>query len=93
MLVKLRLKAADLPKMDVVGKSDPYYKVFVGKSGKLLYRSETVDKCLNPEWEEAIFELPKSYTVGEKLLIKIYDHDDIGRDDYSEKSAVDEVEF
>ena len=69
--------------MDFTGKSDPYFKIFCGnKKEKLLYRSETIKKCLNPIWELAIFELPKSYTIGEKLLVKLYDHDDFGKDDY-----------
>ena len=84
MLVKLQLKATNLPKMDMVGKSDPYFKIFIIQKSKekLLYRSETIPKCLNPEWEEAIFELPKSYIPGQKLLIRLFDQDDIGKDDY-----------
>lgn len=81
--------AADLPAMDLNGKSDPYVRVsLLSADGKPLsepQESEVQPKTLNPEWqEELVFgtDCPVDQTSTIQLLVVDHDtltaHDPIG---------------
>ena len=46
----LKVSAEDLPEMDILGSSDPYFILLV--NGKQLFTSETIKDDVNPYWKE-----------------------------------------
>ena len=84
--VKLQLMAHKLDKKDFLGKSDPYYdlkKKLPNGEWTLVYKSEFVEKDVNPKWntmEKSINEIC-SVDYNRELKIEIYDHDKRGKDD------------
>ena len=84
--IKLQLMAYNLDKKDFLGKSDPYYqlkKKLPGGEWALVYKSEYVEKNLNPKWK--IMEKTISAICNgdheRELKIEVYDHDSRGKDD------------
>ena len=72
--VKLHLKAENLRDEDwgANNKSDPFFSVIF--DDKVLFKSPTINDNLNPEWEEAEFDIPEA-AVGNMLKIRIADDD------------------
>ncbi|KFB36651.1 AGAP007646-PA-like protein [Anopheles sinensis] len=64
--------------MDKSGTSDPYVKFKVG--GRLLYKSKTVHKDLNPLWDET-FVVPVEDPF-QPIIIKVFDYDWGLQDDF-----------
>ncbi|EAL41731.2 AGAP007646-PA [Anopheles gambiae str. PEST] len=64
--------------MDKSGTSDPYVKFKVG--GRLLYKSKTVHKDLNPVWDET-FVVPVEDPF-QPIVIKVFDYDWGLQDDF-----------
>ncbi|XP_058054608.1 multiple C2 and transmembrane domain-containing protein, partial [Anopheles bellator] len=64
--------------MDKSGTSDPYVKFKVG--GRLLYKSKTVHKDLNPIWDET-FVVPVEDPF-QPIVIKVFDYDWGLQDDF-----------
>merc|ERR1712173_265584 len=83
MLVKLHLKATDLKKMDMIsGKSDPYFTVTVAGSDEVIFKSAVIEKSLDPEWEEAEFEVPDEFqTKGGEVIVSLFDQDKMSKDE------------
>ena len=84
--IKLQFMAHNLDKKDFLGKSDPYYqlkKKLPGGEWALVYKSEYVEKNLNPKWK--IMEKTISAICNgdheRELKIEVYDHDSRGKDD------------
>lgn len=73
------IAARDLAAADRTGKSDPYVKI--SSHGKKLGRTATVKQDLNPVWN-ACFLLPAASLDGGDLVLDVFDHDTIGRDDF-----------
>ena len=72
------VKAKDLIKTDIVGKSDPYALV---RHGEQQFKTPTVKNSQEPEWDaEMEFEIPD----GDDSLIhiEIYDEDSVGPDKF-----------
>merc|ERR1711976_724344 len=59
-------------KMDLFGKSDPYFEIWCDKS--MLYRSEVITQELNPAWKT--FELNKDRMMTPTLTFKVFDCDE-----------------
>jgi hypothetical protein len=64
--------------MDAGGTSDPYLKLKVGSHH--LYRSRTINKTLNPTWNEHFMTILDD--INQELVIKAYDHDFALTDDF-----------
>ncbi|ETN67533.1 multiple C2 domain and transmembrane region protein [Anopheles darlingi] len=64
--------------MDKSGTSDPYVKFKIG--GRLLYKSKTVHKDLNPIWDET-FVVPVEDPF-QPIIIKVFDYDWGLQDDF-----------
>ncbi|XP_050090347.1 multiple C2 and transmembrane domain-containing protein isoform X2 [Anopheles aquasalis] len=64
--------------MDKSGTSDPYVKFKIG--GRLLYKSKTVHKDLNPLWDET-FVVPVEDPF-QPIIIKVFDYDWGLQDDF-----------
>ena len=78
-------RAENLPAADSNGLSDPFVRFRVGKDKA---RSFTVEKTLNPSWQEDIFmSIPKDNK--EPLKIEVWDWDLIGSNDYLGEAEVD----
>jgi hypothetical protein len=67
------IEAKDVPKMDVIGKCDPYCIVGLADS-RLLYRTRTVDKTYEPRWNETVSFLMADPTR-DTLHIQMKDQD------------------
>lgn len=72
---KFVASADNLKNVDFAGKSDPYFKIYVGEN--YIYRSETLENDLHPIWKEASFFAPEGTT---SVILKVFD-DDAGKDD------------
>ncbi|XP_055940978.1 multiple C2 and transmembrane domain-containing protein 1-like isoform X4 [Argiope bruennichi] len=75
----------DLQARDACGTSDPYVKFKI--SGKQLYKSRTVNRTLEPYWDE-FFTIPVD-DVFEPLHIRVYDYDFAFQDDYMGAAQID----
>lgn len=84
-LLEVHLRfATNLTPMDSCGTSDPYVKFFIGD--KVMYRSKTVKKSLDPKWDEN-FTLPIE-DIFTPLVIRGFDYDFGFSDDFLGEAAV-----
>uniref|UniRef100_A0A646QG56 Multiple C2 and transmembrane domain-containing protein 1 n=1 Tax=Hemiscolopendra marginata TaxID=943146 RepID=A0A646QG56_9MYRI len=84
VMVHLR-EGSKLAAKDSCGTSDPYVKFKVG--GRLLYKSKTINKNLNPEWDEH-FTLPIE-DVFQPIHVKVFDYDFGLQDDFMGSAYLD----
>ncbi|UJR20305.1 hypothetical protein I4U23_023436 [Adineta vaga] len=79
--------AHNLPKMDVVGTADPYFRAKID-DGQVEFSSSCIIKTLNPVWNEEwiVRNIPSTA----KLFVTVYDKDDDTLfDDYIGKFQID----
>ena len=70
------VKAKDLIKTDIVGKSDPYALI---RHGSQEYKTPTVKNSQEPQWDaEVEFDIPDG--EDSKIHIEIFDEDTVGND-------------
>ncbi|KMZ76038.1 Synaptotagmin-5 [Zostera marina] len=74
--VKL-VQARGLTNKDIVGKSDPFAKVYVRPIKDRIKKSKTINNDLNPIWNEH-FEFIVEDASTQNLVIKIYDDEGLG---------------
>lgn len=84
VLIHLR-EGCNLIAKDSCGTSDPYVKFKVG--GRLLYKSKTINKNLNPEWDEQ-FTIPVE-DVFQPIHVKVFDYDWGLQDDFMGSAYLD----
>jgi len=81
----IHLKAGhDLSIKDSCGTSDPYVKFF--HDGKMVFKSKTVYKDLNPFWDETFDLILEDISV--PLDLKVYDYDWGLRDDFMGQAQI-----
>ncbi|XP_017460634.1 PREDICTED: multiple C2 and transmembrane domain-containing protein 1-like, partial [Rhagoletis zephyria] len=84
--LRIHLKSgSDLMAMDKNGLSDPYVKFKVG--GRLLHKSRTIHRDLNPVWDE-VFIVP----IEDPFLpinVKVFDYDWGLQDDFMGSAQID----
>lgn len=73
------IEAKDVPKMDFIGKSDPFLKFTLNTSSQ-EYRTKTIKKTLAPVWHEEI-HIPITSEMNDLLHISLYDEDKISKSD------------
>ncbi len=79
------VKAKNLVKTDIMGKSDPYA---VLKFGKQKERTNTIKNTLEPQWDFSTdFKVPDG--TADKLLVEVFDSDKLGKDKSLGKVEVD----
>ncbi len=79
------IKARNLIKTDIMGKSDPYA---VLKFGKQKEKTNTIKNTLEPQWDHhAEFSVPDG--GADKLLVEVFDADKLGKDKSLGKIEVD----
>ena len=70
------IKAKNLMKTDLTGKSDPYA---VLKFGKQKEKTNTIKNTLEPQWDFSTdFKVPDG--PADKLLVEVFDSDKLGKD-------------
>ena len=69
-------KAANLPKTDLIGKSDPYAVISFGDEKE---KTKTVKNSQNPEWNFKL-DIPVDETGPQDIKIDVFDKDVIGKD-------------
>ncbi|CAF0762924.1 unnamed protein product [Adineta ricciae] len=81
--------AHDLPKMDVVGTADPYFRAKID-DGQAEFSSSCIVNTLNPVWNEEWIVRNVPYAAN--LCVTVYDKDDdTVHDDYIGKFRIDIV--
>jgi len=83
LAVKCGIKrAANLPKADIIGSSDPYVVIELRRqtegpkaSPAFKYRTKKIMNDLNPEWNERFSTSPFEYEEDHKILVTLYDYD------------------
>ncbi|KXJ22602.1 Multiple C2 and transmembrane domain-containing protein 1 [Exaiptasia diaphana] len=75
----------DLAARDKTGTSDPYVKFKA--DGRQIYKSRTISKNLNPQWNEK-FCVPIE-DISTPMVLKVFDFDRVGNDDPMGKAVVD----
>jgi len=86
-LVQIGFSASGLPRMDFMGKSDPFLKIYrVNENGTntAVFKTEVVIQNLNPVWKPINVGL-QQLCNGDRfrpLLIECYDWDRVGTHDY-----------
>ena len=80
MILHIRaVEAAEVPKMDVCGKSDPYL-VFTLSTSSQKWKTKTKKNTVTPVWNEE-FHLPITSNMTDELHVEMFDQDDISKDD------------
>ncbi|GAB2219463.1 hypothetical protein Drorol1_Dr00007099 [Drosera rotundifolia] len=82
------LRAAKLKKKDLLGASDPYVKLKLTEDKAPLKKSTVKQKNLNPEWNEE-FNLVVRDPQTQKLELRIYDWEQVGKHDKMGMNSVD----
>ncbi|VDM79413.1 unnamed protein product [Strongylus vulgaris] len=86
LLVKIRLKEGqNLAIRDASGSSDPYVK-FKYKD-RIVYKSSTIFKNLNPIWDEEFQMLAEDMTA--PISIEVFDYDRFCTDDFMGSATID----
>ncbi|KAF0978021.1 hypothetical protein FDP41_002976 [Naegleria fowleri] len=84
--VEIQLAGVSLAKMDLFGKSDPYFIIEKLHSGQYLnvFQSETIMNTLNPLWKPFRIPLAKlcNGDVMRPLKISVYDYDKFSQPDF-----------
>ncbi|XP_017839144.1 multiple C2 and transmembrane domain-containing protein isoform X2 [Drosophila busckii] len=84
--LRVHLKSGcDLVAMDKNGLSDPYVKFKVG--GRLLHKSRTIHRELNPVWDE-VFIVPVEDPF-QPIIVKVFDYDWGLQDDFMGSAKID----
>ncbi|XP_017033540.1 multiple C2 and transmembrane domain-containing protein isoform X2 [Drosophila kikkawai] len=84
--LRVHLKSgSDLVAMDKNGLSDPYVKFKVG--GRLLHKSRTIHRDLNPVWDE-VFIVPIEDPF-QPIIVKVFDYDWGLQDDFMGSAKLD----
>ncbi|KAI8037104.1 hypothetical protein M5D96_009851, partial [Drosophila gunungcola] len=84
--LRVHLKSGtDLVAMDKNGLSDPYVKFKVG--GRLLHKSRTIHRDLNPVWDE-VFIVPIEDPF-QPIVVKVFDYDWGLQDDFMGSAKLD----
>lgn len=86
--LSLTLAATNLDKKDKFGKSDPYYRLKVMRSGnslsvEMLYKSSVIKKNLNPTWEKKDVTVPTEGLPWSQIsfICEVFDHDKFKKHD------------
>jgi hypothetical protein len=78
------VEGKDLPVMDLNGKSDPFMEL---KCGKNTYKTKTIKKNLNPQWNEHC-EFKLDAHLDDLLYISVYDWDMLSSNDIMGRCVV-----
>merc|ERR1712227_1183675 len=74
------VEVRNLPKMDVIGSCDPYFKFYLDDDFSHGERSHTIKNKRDGSWT---FSLPRSrIEAARNIKIRWYDYDGIGKDDH-----------
>ena len=74
----LNASAEGLKDVDLIGKSDPFYEIWSDqKNSALLTKSEVVNNCHYPAWDQREFSVPVNT---EEVIVKVYDDDVADKD-------------
>ena len=73
------VEGAEVPKMDVAGKSDPYVVLTLNKSSQ-KWQTATKKNTTTPVWNQE-FHLPITSQLDDILTVTLYDDDNVSKDD------------
>ncbi|XP_031279710.1 synaptotagmin-4-like [Pistacia vera] len=72
------LSAENLPKLDLIGKADPFVVLILKKSGAKA-KTRVAHDTLNPVWNQT-FDFVVEDGQHEMLILEVYDHDTFGKE-------------
>ena len=80
MILHIRaVEACEVPKMDVIGKSDPYLLFKISTSSQ-TWKTKHKNNTDKPVWSEE-FHIPITTNMTDELRVELFDKDDISKDD------------
>ncbi|KAK8838587.1 hypothetical protein M9Y10_033219 [Tritrichomonas musculus] len=85
------IEATDVPKMDVIGKSDPYLLFRLSTTSE-TWKTSYIKNNHSPVWNED-FRLPLASGMSVQLTVELYDKDDVSKDDIISKMSFDVSKF
>ena len=74
------IEAKKLPKMDIIGKADPYCYLWLSSRPTNRKKTKTVKKTYTPVWNES-YSFPVQDVAADVLKIQMYDWDRTSKDD------------
>ncbi|KAJ1472357.1 C2 domain-containing protein [Baffinella frigidus] len=81
------VSAANLPKMDLLSKCDPYCIFYINGTHSAAKKSSVRKNTKNPEWQETLsFRVSDSTTI---LTVTVWDKDKVTEDDMIGSAFVD----
>lgn len=81
----VKIKGRGFDVKDATGSSDPYLILRRASDRSELYRTEVIQRCLNPEWRPVTLV---NLEPGEQVLLESFDQDLITRDDFIGSACV-----
>jgi len=72
------IEARNLVNLDIGSLSDPYCVLSIGKT---TFKSKVIQNNLNPKWDQQ-FTFKDVSVTSSKLVIRLYDEDFIGKDEF-----------
>lgn len=80
MILHIRaVEACEVPKMDVIGKSDPYL-IFKVSTSSQTWKTKHKNNTDKPVWNEE-FHIPITSNMSDELRVELFDKDDVSKDD------------
>lgn len=73
------VEAADVPKMDTVGKSDPFVQLSLSTTSQ-KWKTKAKNNTSTPVWNEQ-FTLPITTKMDDILTVELFDKDDVSDSD------------
>ena len=80
------VEAADVPKMDTVGKSDPFVQLSLNTTSQ-VWKTKAKNNTSTPVWNEQ-FTLPITTKLDDLLTVQLYDKDDVSKNDIISKVVI-----
>lgn len=81
------VEASDIPKMDVIGKSDPYL-IFKLSTTSQEWQTSYKLNTHKPIWNES-FMIPLTSNMRDELKVELFDKDDVSKDDFISSKTFD----
>ena len=80
------VEAADVPKMDTAGKSDPFVQLSLSTTSQ-KWKTKSKNNTSTPVWNEQ-FTLPITTKLDDILTVELYDKDDVSKSDIISKVVI-----
>jgi Ca2+-dependent lipid-binding protein len=81
------IEATDVPKADLIGKSDPFCVLQLSSSPQ-IFRTKVIDNTTHPVWKQT-FTIHSRNPATDALYVQLRDDDDSSNDDQISKTKIE----